>query len=145
MTQDAPGISENPQTQAANPLDRNAERQPVPLDADGKPYLNTVAAVAIAPSGTGSELSQYVAQAVATLQDSGLPCETNAMFTNLEGDLDAVLDAVRNAAAVLAEQGYRTGVTLKLDIRPGFSGQLHEKAALVANLLSSGDSADSVR
>lgn len=125
-------------------IDRNAERQTVPMDPDtGRPYINTVAAVAIAPSGVGAELSSYVAQAVGVIRDSGLPNETNAMFTNIEGDLDDVLRVVRDATMKLAGQGYRTGVTLKLDIRPGFSGQLTQKPALVDTLLD--DDVDSRR
>lgn len=119
-------------------IDRNAERQDVPVNEHtGKPYINTVAAVAIAPSGVGAELSEYVAQAIGVIRDSGLPNETNAMFTNIEGDLDEVLKVVRDATLKLAEQGYRTGVSLKLDIRPGFSGQIHKKAELVDHLLDS--------
>ena len=125
-------------------IDRIAERQTVPTDPDtGRPYINTVAAVAIAPSGVGAELSSYVAQAVGVIRDSGLPNETNAMFTNIEGDLDDVLRVVRDATMKLAGQGYRTGVTLKLDIRPGFSGQLTQKPALVDTLLD--DDVDSRR
>ncbi|MCH4158956.1 MAG: thiamine-binding protein [Bifidobacterium minimum] len=125
-------------------IDRNAERQTVPTDPDtGRPYINTVAAVAIAPSGVGAELSSYVAQAVGVIRDSGLPNETNAMFTNIEGDLADVLRVVRDATMKLAGQGYRTGVTLKLDIRPGFSGQLTQKPALVDTLLD--DDVDSRR
>jgi uncharacterized protein YqgV (UPF0045/DUF77 family) len=105
-------------------------------DAEGeKEYINTVAALCIAPSGVGDELSEYVAQAVATIRDSGLPNETNAMFTNIEGDLDAVLKVVRDATMKLVGQGYRTGVTLKLDIRPGFKGQLTRKPELVDEIL----------
>lgn len=117
-------------------VDRNAVKQEVPVDAEtGKPYINTVAAVAIAPNGVGAELSEYVAQAVGVIRDSGLPNETNAMFTNIEGDLDDVLKVVRDATMKLAGQGYRTGVTLKLDIRPGFTGQISEKPKLVDTLL----------
>jgi uncharacterized protein (TIGR00106 family) len=104
-------------------------------DSD-KPYINTVAALCIAPSGVGDELSEYVAQAVATIRDSGLPNETNAMFTNIEGDLDEVLAVVKDATMKLAGQGYRTGVTLKLDIRPGFTGQLTRKPQLVDEILN---------
>jgi uncharacterized protein YqgV (UPF0045/DUF77 family) len=118
-------------------IERNAIQQDVPNDPKtGKPYINTVAAVAIAPSGTGSELSEYVAQSIGVIRESGLPNETNAMFTNIEGDLDEVLQTVRDATMVLASQGYRTGVTLKLDIRPGFSGQLKEKQRLVDEILN---------
>lgn len=117
-------------------IDRNAVKQTVPTDPKtGKPYINTVAAVAIAPSGTGSELSEYVAQSVNVIRQSGLPNETNAMFTNIEGNLDDVLKTVRDATMVLASQGYRTEVTLKLDIRPGFSGQIKEKQQLVDEIL----------
>ncbi|WEV66944.1 thiamine-binding protein [Bifidobacterium sp. ESL0769] len=117
-------------------FDRNAVKQTVPTDPKtGKPYINTVAAVAIAPSGTGSELSEYVAQSVNIIRESGLSNETNAMFTNIEGDLDDVLKTVRDATMALAGQGYRTGVTLKLDIRPGFSGQIKEKQQLVDEIL----------
>lgn len=117
-------------------LDRYAEKQEVPVDPEtGKPYLNTVAALAIAPNGVGAELSDYVSQAIAVIRESGLPNETNAMFTNMEGDLDDVVRVAVQAAKKLAEQGYRTGVTLKLDIRPGFTGQIHEKAALVNQIL----------
>lgn len=120
----------------AGTIDRNAVTQQVPIDeTTGKPIINTVAAVAIAPSGVGSELSEYVAQAIGVIRDSGLPNETNAMFTNIEGDLDDVLRVVRDATMKLAEQGYRTGVTLKLDIRPGFSGQIHEKQQLVDDII----------
>ncbi|RSX57734.1 thiamine-binding protein [Bifidobacterium samirii] len=118
-------------------IDPNAVRQEVPVDPQtGRPYINTVAAVAIAPSGVGAELSEYVAQSIAVIRDSGLPNETNAMFTNIEGDLDDVLRVVRDATMKLAEQGYRTGVSLKLDIRPGFEGQISRKAALVDEIIA---------
>lgn len=118
-------------------VDRYAERQEVPVDpATGRPYLNTVAALCIAPSGVGAELSDYVSQAVQVIRESGLPNETNAMFTNMEGDLDEVVAVAVAAAKKLAEQGYRTGVTLKLDIRPGFEGQLKAKPALVDSILA---------
>ena len=119
-----------------NSPDRNAVRQEVPVDEHGKPIINTVAAVAIAPSGVGAELSEYVAEAVEVIRESGLPNETNAMFTTFEGHLVDVLKVVRDATMKLAEQGYRTGVTLKLDIRPGFSGQISEKQQLVNEILT---------
>ncbi|MBH9979088.1 MTH1187 family thiamine-binding protein [Bifidobacterium sp. W8108] len=99
-------------------------------------YLNTVASVAIAPSGQGEELSTYVAQAIEVIRDSGLPNETNAMSTVIEGDLGQVMQTVEKATRVLAEQGYRTGVTLKLDIRQGKRDQIHRKVELIDEILS---------
>ncbi|OZG48694.1 MTH1187 family thiamine-binding protein [Bombiscardovia coagulans] len=98
-------------------------------------YVNTVAAVSIAPSGTGEELSEYVAQVVAVIRDSGLKNETNAMFTNIEGNLDDVMRVVRDATMTLVSQGYRTGVSLKLDIRPGMHDQMERKPQLVNEIL----------
>lgn len=118
-------------------LDRNAERQEVPVDpATGKPYINTLAAVAISPTGASPEKSTYVSQAVDVIRQSGLPNETNAMFTNIEGDIDDVLKVIRDATMKLAGQGYRTDVVIRLDIRPGFEGQIHAKQELVDEILS---------
>lgn len=42
-------------------LDRNAEKQEVPVNPEtGKPYINTLAAVAISPAGASPEKSTYV-------------------------------------------------------------------------------------
>ena len=96
---------------------------------------NTVAALCIAPSGVGDELSEYVADAVKVIRDSGLKNETNAMFTNIEGEFDDVMRVVKDATMTLVNKGYRTGVILKLDIRPGFSNQIDAKSALVDKIL----------
>ena len=118
-------------------LDRNAEKQEVPINPEtGKPYINTLAAVAISPAGASPEKSTYVAQAVDVLRQAGLPSETNALFTNVEGDLDDVLKVAGEAAKKLAEQGYRTSLVLHMDIRPGFTGQLTEKPKLVDEILA---------
>ena len=86
-------------------LDRNAEKQEVPINPEtGKPYINTLAAVAISPAGASPEKSTYVAQAVDVIRQSGLPSETNAMFTNIEGDIDDVLKVIRDATMKLAGQ-----------------------------------------
>ena len=118
-------------------LDHTAKKQEVPVNPEtGKPYINTLAAVAISPAGASPEKSTYVAQAVDVIRESGLPNETNAMFTNIEGDIDDVLKVIRDATMKLAGQGYRTDVVIRLDIRPGFEGQIHAKQELVNEILS---------
>ena len=118
-------------------IDRNAVTQEVPIDLEtSKPYLNTVAAIQVSANGVGSEVSPYVAQAVKVIRESGLPQETNALFTNVEGDLDEVLKVAGEAAKKLAEQGYRTSLVLHMDIRPGFTGQLTERPKIVDAILS---------
>lgn len=106
-----------------------------PKSPDDPTYLNTLASVAIYPNGVGEELSQYVSQAVAVIRDSGLPNETHSMATEIEGDLDDVLRVIRDATLALAGNGCRTGVHLSLDIRPGYTDQMHAKVKLVDHIL----------
>lgn len=89
--------------------------------------MNTLIAVAIAPVGVGEELSKYVAEVVKVIRASGLPNKTYSMFTEIEGDWDAVMAVVKRATFVLAEKGIRTEVVLKADIRPGVSNMMTGK------------------
>ena len=98
--------------------------------------MNTLIAVAIAPCGTGEEMSAYVGEVVRVIRESGLPNRTNSMFTEIEGDWDEVMDVVKRATMVLAEKGIRTEVVLKADIRPGYTGQLTAKVQRIEDELS---------
>lgn len=92
-----------------------------------------IVAISISPSGgdeTGG-VSEAVARAVQVIRDSGLPCETNAMFTNIEGEWDEVMAVVKQAVDVVAEESPRVGLVLKADIRPGHTGQLAAKVERV--------------
>ena len=94
-------------------------------------------AISISPSGaddTGG-VSEAVADAVRVIRASGLPCETNAMFTNIEGDWDEVMAVVKQAVDVAAARYPRVGLVLKADIRPGYDGQLTAKVERVERLL----------
>ena len=68
-------------------------------------------------------VAEAVAEAVRVVRDSGLPCETNAMFTNVEGEWDEVMAVVKRAVAVVAARAPRVGLVLKSEIRPGHTGQ----------------------
>ena len=72
-------------------------------------------------------VSAAVAEAVRVVRESGLPCETNAMFTNIEGEWDEVMAVVKRAVEVVAASSPRVGLVLKADIRPGFEDQLTAK------------------
>lgn len=91
--------------------------------------MNTLIALAIAPVGTGDELSADVAQVVKVIRESGLPNRTSSMFTEIEGEYDKVMDVVKKATFVLAEKGIRTEVVLKMDIRPGYKDTMSGKLA----------------
>lgn len=89
--------------------------------------MNTLIAVAIAPCGTGEEMSAYVGEVVRVIRESGLPNRTNSMFTEIEGEWDDVMAVVKKATMVLADKGIRTEVVLKADIRPGYTDMMHGK------------------
>ncbi len=89
--------------------------------------MNTLVAVAIAPFGVGDELASEVADVVKVIRDSGLKNRTYSMFTEIEGEWDAVMKVVKDATFVLAEKGIRTEVIMKMDIRPGYENMMDEK------------------
>src|SRR6476620_4851749 len=96
-----------------------------------------IVAFSISPTSgddTGS-VSEAVAAAVRVVRDSGLPNETNSMFTNIEGEWDEVMAVVKQAVDVVAAVSPRVGLVLKADIRPGFTGELSAKVERVERLL----------
>ncbi len=80
-------------------------------------------------------VSEAVAAAVRVVRESGLPNETNAMFTNIEGEWDEVMAVVKQAVDVVAAVSPRVGLVLKADIRPGFTGELSAKVERVEKAL----------
>ena len=98
-----------------------------------------IVAFSISP-GSGDEdggVSEAVAEAVRVVRESGLPNETNAMFTNVEGEWDEVMAVVKKAVEVVAAKSPRVGLVLKADIRAGYDGQLSAKVQRIEDRLQS--------
>jgi uncharacterized protein YqgV (UPF0045/DUF77 family) len=55
-----------------------------------------IAAFSITPIGSGESVGAAVAEAVRLVRASGLPNETNAMFTNVEGEWDEVMGLIHS-------------------------------------------------
>jgi uncharacterized protein (TIGR00106 family) len=97
-----------------------------------------IVAFSISPAGgEHGGVGDAVAEAVRVVRESGLPNETNAMFTNIEGEWDEVMAVIKEAVDVLAARSPRVGLVLKADIRPGHTGQLAAKVARVEGRLRS--------
>jgi uncharacterized protein (TIGR00106 family) len=96
---------------------------------------NVLAAFSVTPLGVGDSVGALVADAVRVVRESGLANETNAMFTNVEGDWDAVMDVIKRCVEVVGAGAPRVSVVLKLDCRPGHADALHAKTASVARHL----------
>ena len=90
-----------------------------------------LAAFSITPLGAGDSVSASVADAVRLVRESGLPNETNAMFTNVEGEWDEVMGLIKACVLKVAESAPRVSVVIKLDHRPGVEDALHAKVARV--------------
>ena len=88
-------------------------------------------AFSITPLGAGDSVSGAVADAVRLVRESGLPNETNAMFTNVEGDWDEVMALVKACVMKVAESAPRVSVVMKIDHRPGVQDALRSKVASV--------------
>ncbi|GAA3833563.1 thiamine-binding protein [Nocardioides panacisoli] len=99
-------------------------------------------AFSIAPSGSSDDngsVAEAVAAAIRVVRDSGLPNETNAMFTNVEGEWDEVMDVVKRAVDAVAAVSPRVALVLKADIRPGYDGQITAKVDRVEQVLARED------
>ena len=88
-------------------------------------------AFSLAPSGgpahdgaPSDSVHEAVAAAVRIVRDSGLPNQTDAMFTTIEGEWDEVFDVIRRASEAVGLYGTRVSLVLKADIRPSHTGEL---------------------
>jgi uncharacterized protein (TIGR00106 family) len=97
-----------------------------------------IAAFSITPLGAGDSVSPQVAEAVRLVRESGLPNETNAMFTNVEGDWDEVMALIGACVDKIGEAAPRVSVVIKVDHRPGHEGGLTTKVTSVEHHLADG-------
>ncbi|MBH0131406.1 thiamine-binding protein [Salinibacterium sp. NK8237] len=102
-----------------------------------------IVAFSIAPSG-GSDgtdsVHDAVAAAVKVVRDSGLPNETDSMFTTIEGDWDEVFAVVKAATEAVGQFGSRVSLVLKADIRPGRTGEMTGKLERLEEAILRADS-----
>jgi uncharacterized protein (TIGR00106 family) len=96
-------------------------------------------AFSISPIGVGESVSEQVAEVVRIVRASGLPNETNAMFTNVEGDYDEVMALMRACVMKVAETAPRVSVVIKIDYRAGVTDGLTTKVEAVERRLKSSD------
>ncbi len=79
----------------------------------------------------GASVSEPVAEAVRLVHQSGLPNETNAMFTNVKGDREQVIALIKACEMKVAEATPRVSVVTKIDHPRGVAGALQNKVEAV--------------
>ena len=95
-------------------------------------------AFSVTPLGTGEGVGEIVAEAVRVVRESGLPNQTDAMFTTIEGDWDEVMGVVKKAVDTVSERAPRVSLVLKADVRPGVTGALASKVESIERHLGGG-------
>lgn len=80
--------------------------------------MKVVLDFSVVPIGVGTSLSHYVAACERVLEEAGLAHRMHAYGTNVEGEWDEVMAAVKRCHEVLHEQGVpRVSTSIRLGTR----------------------------
>lgn len=80
--------------------------------------MNVIVDVCIIPMGAGLSVSPYVAMCQAVFREAGLSHQLHAWGTNIEGEWDDVMAAIRRCHEKLHDEGVvRISTTVKLGTR----------------------------
>ena len=101
--------------------------------------MKLIADFCIIPLGVELSLSPYIAECQRILTDAGLKHELHAYGTNIEGEWDAVMDAIKRCHYRVHELGApRITTTLKLGTRTDRDDSLERKVLSVEQQLQAG-------
>lgn len=94
--------------------------------------MHVIVDFCIVPLGVGLSLSRYVAACERVLQQAGLKTQLHANGTNIEGDWDEVLSAIRRCHEIVHEMGApRIATILKVGTRIDREQSLDDKLTSV--------------
>jgi uncharacterized protein (TIGR00106 family) len=79
------------------------------------------------PTDKGDSISGEVAEVIEIIIKSGLPYQTTAMGTIVEGEWDQVMELVKNCHCKLREKSRRVYTKISIDDREGANGRLTGK------------------
>ena len=99
--------------------------------------MKVIADVAVAPIGVGLSLSKYVAACERVLAEAGLDTRLHAYGTNVEGEWDAVFEAIKRCHEVVHEMGApRISTTIKVGTRIDREQTMADKVSSVQTKLA---------
>lgn len=94
--------------------------------------MHVIADFTVVPIGVGVSLSAYVAACERVLEDAGVAHALHANGTNVEGDWDAVMAAIKRCHEVVHEMGApRISTVIKVGTRTDRVQSMEEKVASV--------------
>lgn len=98
--------------------------------------MNAIAEFTIIPIGVGVSLSKYVASCENVLEKTGLHYELHANGTNIEGDWDAVMAAIKACHERLHVMGVpRISTIIKIGTRTDRAQNMTDKVQSVKEKL----------
>ncbi len=101
--------------------------------------MNVIIDLCVVPVGVGVSVSRYVAACQKVLEDAGLSHAMHAYGTNIEGEWDDVMAAVKRCHEVVHDMGApRISTTIKLGTRNDRTQTMADKLQSVADKLPSG-------
>ena len=104
--------------------------------------MHVIAELSVTPIGNDISVSDHIAACERVLQDSGLTFQLHGTGTNIEGEWDRVLTAVRTCHDVMHDMGAeRINTTLRIDTRKGRTESLNERVQSVQSKLSGSSAA----
>lgn len=94
--------------------------------------MNAIAEFTIIPIGVGVSLSKYVAACEQILEETGVSYELHANGTNLEGEWEDVMQAIKICHEKLHEMGVpRIATQIKIGTRTDRAQKMTDKIASV--------------
>ncbi len=103
--------------------------------------MNTIVEFCIIPLGVGVSLSEYIAACEQVLEEAGLKVELHANGTNIEGDWDAVMQAVKQCHQRVHEMGApRISTSLRVGTRTDREQTMSDKIQSVQEKMKGGKS-----
>ena len=98
--------------------------------------MRTIADISIIPLGVGLSLSRYVAACEEVLADAGLEPQLHANGTNVEGEWNEVMAALKRCHETLHEMGVpRIATNLRLGTRTDRESSMDDKVRSVKEKL----------
>jgi len=100
--------------------------------------MKVIVDLCVVPLGVGVSLGKYIAACEKVLQEAGLKIQLHAYGTNIEGEWDEVMQAVKRCHDMLHEMGVpRISSSIRLGTRTDRAQTMEDKVRSVREKLSS--------
>jgi uncharacterized protein (TIGR00106 family) len=102
--------------------------------------MHVIADLCIVPLGVGLSLGKYIAECEKILKDAGLKTHLHAYGTNIEGDWDEVMAAIKRCHEALHEMGVpRLSSTMRFGTRTDRAQSMEDKIRSVSDQMQEND------